>query len=237
MDEHQHPEHHQREYTDPHCESPATLARLLRDAPWRRVALVGDSIAVGLGDPVEGYQDASWVERLVTSLDGGRRRVDQLNLGVIGARAAEIHAGQLERALSFGPDLVVVSSGGNDLFSRRFDLPQVVSHVEAVVDALSSAGAVVVTFGIFDVSIGGFIPPLRAPGFRRRVQELNCAVARVTARHDGVFVDCFDHPALSSSVFSADQLHPNRRGHAVIATEMVLALRRRLVSRPADSAA
>jgi lysophospholipase L1-like esterase len=237
MDEPQHPERHRREHSDPHCEPPATLARLLDDAPWDRVALMGDSIAVGLGDPLEGYQDASWGERLVAALDGGQRRIEQLNLGVVGARAAAIHADQLDRALAFRPDLVVVTGGGNDLFSRRFDLPQVASHVEAVVGALSSTGALVVTFGIFDVSAGGFVPPDRADGLRLRVKALNRAVAGVTARHDGVFVDCFDHPALSASVFSDDRLHANRRGHAVIATEVVLALRRRLVSRPADSVA
>jgi hypothetical protein len=61
---------------------------------FRRIAVLGDSIAVHRGDPVDGYPTQTWAERLVLALAPDA----YLNLGVHGARAAEIRAGQLAPA-------------------------------------------------------------------------------------------------------------------------------------------
>jgi hypothetical protein len=47
---------------------------------------MGDSIAAGLCDPVPGYGDRSWADRLAAAL----APTAYLNLGHVGARAAEI---------------------------------------------------------------------------------------------------------------------------------------------------
>src|SRR5262249_30205684 len=48
----------------PFCLRPGEASALLADAAWRRLLVLGDSVAVGHGEPVAGYVDLSWAERL-----------------------------------------------------------------------------------------------------------------------------------------------------------------------------
>lgn len=195
---------------------------------WRRLLVMGDSIAVGTGDPVDGFPDRSWAEQLVDVLG----RPEYLNLGQYGARAAEIRAGQLARACEFRPDLAVVAAGANDAIRRSFDDPAaqaaVATELTRMVGALHDAGALVVTFGCFDLGRTTFAPPEQRDGISRRLRALGRLTEAITARYNGVYVSFLDHPAAGDHLFSADGLHANRRGHALIAAEVVAALTRHL---------
>src|SRR5262245_1874550 len=115
---------------------------------WHRIAVLGDSIAVHPGDPVDGYPTLTWPERLVEVLDPDVA----LNLGVSGARAAEISTGQLSAGLAFRPDLVVLAAGANDAARRSFRPERVEAELAGMIRPLSRAGALVVTLGCFDLS-------------------------------------------------------------------------------------
>lgn len=212
---------------DPHCLDESTLAQLLGTASWRRLAVLGDSIAAGVGDPVPGYDDRSWADRLARALATGEQPARYLNLGVPELRAAEIRRQQLTRALAFEPDLAVVTAGANDMLRRSFDPARVEEELASIVEALTAAGCLVVTFGLFDLSRTSFVPDGMRADLHDRIRRLNETTRRVTTRHWGVFVDFFDHPALDDRLFSADMIHPNRRGHACIATSVAQALARR----------
>ncbi|MFI5893739.1 hypothetical protein ACIA5D_26910 [Actinoplanes sp. NPDC051513] len=67
---------------------------MTEDKAWRRIAVLGDSIAVHRGDPVDGCPTRTWPERLVLALAPGEYR----NLGVSGARAAEVRAAEIRAA-------------------------------------------------------------------------------------------------------------------------------------------
>lgn len=213
---------------DPHCLPERELAALLASLPWRRLAVVGDSIAAGIGDPVPGYRDRSWAERLARGLapqDGsGRRDAGYLNLGVPGLRASEVRRTQLARALTFAPDLAMVAAGANDALQRSFEPDRVAREVDGIVGPLAARGCCVVTFGLLDLSRTGFVPDGMRAGLRRRLLGLNEVSRTAAARHGGVYVDFFDHPALGDALFSADMIHPNRRGHAHIAAAVAWAL-------------
>ncbi|MDO0929468.1 alpha/beta fold hydrolase [Streptomyces sp. TG1A-8] len=56
------------ERVDPYCLEEGEADRLLAGHPWKRFALFEDSVAEGLGDPVPGYLDQSWADRLATAL-------------------------------------------------------------------------------------------------------------------------------------------------------------------------
>jgi lysophospholipase L1-like esterase len=211
------------ELNDPHTLDPGEPGILLGGAPWRRLLVMGDSIAAGVGDPVEGYADRSWADRLAAALRPGDTPPAYRNLGHIGARAAEIRAAQLGPALAFGPDLAVVTAGGNDALRRSFSEPAVEAELERILGALHARGALVVTLGLLDVGRTAFLPPDRRPGLSDRVRALGRLTERVNPRHGGVHVDQFHHPA-TDGLFSGDHLHPNRRGHAVVATEIIRAL-------------
>jgi lysophospholipase L1-like esterase len=220
------PDH--RELDDPFCLTDDVAVRLLADAPWRRLAVIGDSIAEGLGDPVDGYRDLPWAERLADGLSAAVGDLSYLNLGVRGLTAGEIRRTQLTDALAFSPDLAVVSAGANDLLGGRFDPDDLRAEVDAIVGPLAECGALVVTFGLLDLSRVDLVPATRRSALREGLIRLNALTREVTERHRGVFVDFFDHPAIGASLFSADLLHPNRRGHAHIAAQVVRSLARRL---------
>ncbi|WP_127818804.1 SGNH/GDSL hydrolase family protein [Microbacterium sp. CPCC 204701] len=213
-----------RERLDPFCLPDDRLAILLRRAPWRRVVVLGDSIAEGLGDPAPGYRDQSWAERLVGALESAVGPVDSLNFGRRGRRAGEILEYQVPQAVSFDPDLVVVTAGANDILQRSFEPARVMEEIDRILDRVTSGGALAVTFGLFDLSRVADLPDEARDRLGRRIRELNAVTERLAARHDAVHVDFESHPALDRSLFSSDLIHPNRRGHAYIASDVVRAL-------------
>jgi lysophospholipase L1-like esterase len=220
---------------DPYGLGPGETEALLAAAPWRRLVVMGDSIAAGLGDPVAGYLDASWADRLAAGLpagDGNRTGNGigpaYLNLGTIGARAAEVRDAQLGPALAFGPDLAVVTAGANDALRRSFAPAAVEAELERIVGALTQAGALVVTFSCFDLGRTSLPPEDRRAGLSDRLRTHGALTEAVARRHGGVHVPFLGHPALGDDLFSADRLHLNRRGHAIVAAEIVRALARHL---------
>ena len=218
------------EWNDPYCLGPDEAATLLAGAPWRRLLVMGDSIAAGVGDPVEGYIDQSWGDRLAAALNAG-----YLNLGQIGAQVADVRSGQLDQALANGADLVVVAAGANDAFRRSFDASAVVAELEQIVGALSETGALVVTFGCFDLGRTSFLPPERRAGLSERLHKLGRRTEQMCLRHGGVHVDFLDHPAVGDELLSADHLHINRRGHAIVAADVIRALSRHFAQRTVPS--
>lgn len=223
------------ERRDPHCLLPDEMAALLRPTPWRRLAVLGDSIAAGIGDPVRGYRDLSWAERLAAAIAAahglsgpGARHLD---LGVPGLRTRQIREVQLDRALAHAPDLAVVAAGANDALRRSFDPALVADELDGIVGPLAAGGCLVVTFGLLDLSGTGFVPEGMRADLRRRLIGLNEVSRAVARRHDGLFVDFFDHPARGDGIFSADLIHPNRRGHAHIAAALAYALAGRAARR------
>ena len=217
---------HERQ--DPHCLLPEEMAALLRPTPWRRLAVLGDSIAAGVGDPVRGYRDLSWADRLsgaiatAHGLSGPGAR--HLDLGVPGRRARQVREDQLDRALAHAPDLAVVAAGANDALRRSFDPALVAGELDGIVGPLAAGGCLVVTFGVLDLSGTGLVPESMRADLRRRLIGLNEVSRAVARRHDGLFVDFFDHPARDDGIFSADLIHPNRRGHAHISAALGYAL-------------
>lgn len=222
-----------REAADPHCLTDEQARAALAGAPWHRLVVMGDSIAAGIGDPVDGYRDLPWAERLAGSLRAATGSLAYLNLGMRGVRAGEARAHQLDRALAFAPDLAVVACGANDALRRSFSPPAVEAEIEAVVGPLHAAGALVVTFGVFDLSTTSFVPAERRSGLRARLHALGDLTRAVARRHGGVHVDFLGHPATDDDLFSDDRIHVNRRGHAIVAAETVRSLGHHLASRPA----
>jgi len=178
---------------------------------FRRIAVLGDSIAVHRGDPVDGYPSRTWAERVVLALAPGA----YLNLGVSGALAAEIRAGQLDPALTFRADLAFVTAGANDAAQRSFRPDRVSAELELMIGSLSRAGALVVTMGCFDLTatLGAEVAG--------RLRELGELTERLVLGHGGVHVSFADQAARRSDVLGADGLHINARGHAVVAEALL----------------
>lgn len=205
---------------------------LLAGAPWRRLAVVGDSIAEGIGEPTEGFPDQGWAATLADALRRAAPGLAYLNLGTRDQRADEIRATQLASALAFDPDLAVVVAGGNDLLRRRFDIEPVAEHIEAMVGAFRETGADVVTVGLYDCTGSPYIPEeLRAP-LTARLHELNNRTWEIALGHGAIHLDFTNDPGSADpSLYGSDGMHGNRRGHAYTAAVAVRTLGARLGNR------
>ncbi|MER5472055.1 SGNH/GDSL hydrolase family protein [Streptomyces sp. NPDC002685] len=206
------------EDADPHVLSPGDVDRLLNKASWTRFAVIGDSLAEGLGESSPGYTDLPWAERVLEALRRGNPGLEYRNLGVRHLKAAEVRTGQLQQALDFRPDLASVVCGGNDMLARDFSAGSVEAELDAMVRPLRESGADVFVFTIQDIT-KVFPEQLGGGGLSGRIQIFNDQVRKVAERHGALVIDMWSHPTSNSrTVFSADMLHASMRGHAVLAS-------------------
>nr|WP_208407844.1 SGNH/GDSL hydrolase family protein [Amycolatopsis granulosa] len=187
------------------------------------MAVLGDSTAVGLGDPVPG---GSW--RGVGPFVAGALGIapeGYLNTSVTGARMRGVRTGQLPAALRHRPDVAVVIAGMNDTLRSDFDPVAMARDLGHVVTELRAAGAVVVPMRFHDHSRVFRLPgPLRR-ALTARIAEVNDIVDAVARRHG---IACLDLGALPGAydlaAWSVDRLHPSELGHRLLArgvTELV----------------
>jgi lysophospholipase L1-like esterase len=211
------------------------LASLLRGAPWRRLAVLGDSIAEGVREPHPGYLDQSWIDRIAEPLRAAAPGLTVMNLGVRDLLASEVRERQLAPALDFRPDLAIVAAGGNDALRRTFAPADVARELDGIVGPLRSAGADVLMIELLDIIASGLVPPEYAGPLDQRMRDLAALTRMVADRHGALLVEMRAHPAAADpSVYASDRLHLNARGHALVATEAVRVLSSAVRTRTAN---
>lgn len=200
-------------------------AALLRGAPWRRVAVLGDSIAEGVREPHPGFRDLSWIDRIAEPLQAVAPGVTLMNLGLRNLLAAEVRERQLEQALAFGPDLAIVAGGGNDALRPTFEPDAVEHELDAIVAPLRAAGAGVLMIELMDIVAAGLIPDPYAEPLDARLRSLATVTRTVAERHGAMLVEMRAHPASTDpGVYAGDRMHLNARGHAIVGSEAVRVL-------------
>lgn len=211
------------EAQDPYILSPAEASELVAGHPWSRFVVLGDSVAMGAGDPTDGYVTATWGERVAATLASVREGVTYTNLGQRHQKAAEIRDTQLAPALELQPDLAALLGGGNDVLAEEFDIARVKAVLDEIVVALMDSGATVVTFETVDFARAFPDPAFEELG--RRLVVLYEAVREI-ARHRGtVHVDLYTQPwSAERYCFSEDLQHPTMRAQALAASMTIRAL-------------
>ncbi|WP_063002249.1 SGNH/GDSL hydrolase family protein [Nocardia mikamii] len=218
------------EQTDPLCLSETTAAALLFDAPWRRFGVAGDSLSAGVGDPTPGYRNAGWSERLSGVLRRVRPDVRYLGTAEIGATTARTIDHQLDRIAAFGPDLLHMPCGPNDIARRDPDFDEIETTMRRMYDVAASTGALLTTFTLGSAYV---VPAF--PDWPERIRGMNDITRRVAADYGAVVVDMWDHPVNArDNLLSADRIHFSTSGQAVLATEMVKHLAYALSSRRSE---
>jgi lysophospholipase L1-like esterase len=213
----------------------ASQVALLRGAPWRRVAVLGDSIAEGVREPYDGYLDLSWIDRIADPLRAVAPGLTVMNLGVRDLLAAEVRERQVDAALAFRPDLAIVAAGGNDALRGSFAPVQVARELDGIVGPLRQAGADVLMIELMDIVASGLVPAEYAGPLDERMRALAETTRAVADRHGAMLVEMRGHPASADpTVYSSDRLHLNARGHAIVAAEAVRVLRSALEIRAAS---
>lgn len=206
------------EAADPFCLDPGEAARLLARHPWRRFAAVGDSVIQGIGDLTPGYTPLPWCHRIAAELTAAAPELEYLNLGKRDLTAAEVRESQLDRALAFEPDLVLVVCGGNDALRSSYDADAVDRELAAIITPLQAQGADVITVGIFDISYAPSFPDKVRRVVSTRMQAFSRHTAALAQRLNTIHVNCTNHPAQSDpDGYSEDGLHGNMRSHSICA--------------------
>jgi lysophospholipase L1-like esterase len=182
-----------------------------------RFTALGDSVTVGVGDPLPHGGRRGWAALLAESL-APPGRVEFGNVASSGAMTSDVVADQLQRALALRPTVASVLVGVNDTLRGRFDLRQIAADVEEVVVALHGSGAVVLTASLPDPGLMLGIPELFRRPLARRVRAINAIVDQVARRHGTIHLDLAAHPAIyDRSMWGGDRLHPSERGHRQLA--------------------
>src|SRR5690349_19716250 len=179
-----------------------------------RFVALGDSITVGMGDPAPGGGWRGWAALLAGSLHQGEMH----NLATLGAMAPDVERLQLPGALALEPTVASVVVGINDTLRGDFDPERTGLSVDRTVAALRAAGAEVLTVRLPDPGQMFGLPGVLSRPLARRMRAVNAAVDEVARRHGTVHLDAARDPATYERCYwSVDRLHPNERGHRLIA--------------------
>ena len=185
---------------------------------------LGDSITLGIGDPVRAARDGGtgrsarcwrgWAALLADGLTDPELHI----LADSGACASQIERDQLPRALGLRPDIASVIFGINDTLRPGFDPDQIARSAAHTVGALRAAGAEVLTMRLPDAGRMLGLPGTLARPLARRTQQVNAVLDAVAARFGTLHFDAAGTPeTYDRRMWAVDRLHPNERGHRMIA--------------------
>jgi lysophospholipase L1-like esterase len=175
---------------------------------------LGDSITVGMGDRAPGGGWRGWAVLLAETLDEPKMH----NLATLGALSQDVELLQLPAALDLKPDVATVVVGINDTLRGSFDPERTGASVGRTVAALRGGGAEVLTMRLPDPGQMFGLPGALARPLARRMRAVNAVVDEVARQHGTVHLDSASDPATyERRYWSVDRLHPNERGHRLIA--------------------
>jgi lysophospholipase L1-like esterase len=179
-----------------------------------RIVTLGDSITLGLGDPVPGGGWRGWPRHLAAGLP----KPELHNLAANGAQAKHVERDQLPTALLLRPHVASVIVGINDTLRAGFDPVRTGQATARTVAALTAGGATVLTMRLPDPAQMFGLPPGLARPLSRRMRAINTEIDRIAAHYGTVHWDASADPmTYDRECWSVDRLHPNERGHRLIA--------------------
>lgn len=184
-----------------------------------RLALLGDSIAFGVG--AAGPTD-TLAPRLAAALVAAGFAVRTEVFAVPGAVSSDL-GGQVRRAVPWRPDVAVVVVGANDL-TRLVPPERSAAHLGDAVRALRAVGARVVVAPAPDLSVVPHVPPAARALVRAGSAMLRRAQVEVTVAAGGSVADVEGATsagfASDRSLFSRDLFHPSSAGYALISAAL-----------------
>jgi len=179
-----------------------------------RIVTLGDSITLGMGDPHPSGGWRGWAHHLAAGL----HRPELHNLAVIGAQAKHVERDQLPTALLLRPHVASVVVGINDTLRAGFDPVRTGQATARTVAALTASGATVLTMRLPDPARMFGLPEVLARPLSRRMRAVNAELDRIAAHYGTVHWDASGDPETYERLnWSVDRLHPNERGHRLIA--------------------
>lgn len=187
----------------------------IRPLTWTagRLAVLGDSTCVGVGDPLPG---GGW--RGVGALLAAALGAVECNVAAQGARVACVRERQLPVALAHRPDAAIVIAGMNDTLRSDFDPVRLRVDLQFVVARLQAQGARVVLARYHDHGRVFRMPAVLKRALKSRIDRLNSVIDQVVAETGAGLLDLDTVAgAYEHAVWSVDRLHPSELGHRLLA--------------------
>ncbi len=179
-----------------------------------RIVTLGDSITMGMGDPAPDGGWRGWAQYLAAGVAGPQLH----NLAVRGAQAKQVERHQLPAALALRPDIASVVVGINDTLRAGFDPVRTGQATARTVAALTASGATVLTMRLPDPAQMFGLPTALARPLTRRMRAVNAELDKIAAHFGTLHWDASSDPeTYDRRNWSVDRLHPNERGHRLIA--------------------
>ncbi|MGN4443724.1 SGNH/GDSL hydrolase family protein [Bacillus cereus group sp. MYBK79-1] len=182
---------------------------------WKRFVAIGDSFTEGIGDEVEGIALKSWVDHFVQlcALD-----IEYANFAKRGLVTKEIRSQQLEKALTFNPDLVSLIAGANDVLKGHWNYQEYKNDMEFMIDTLSKTDADIIIASLPDFTVRLPFSSEKKQMLKKQLLEANEVILSLSREYKLHYVDFWNHPLVNdNSLWSTDLIHPNSKGYVKVA--------------------
>lgn len=179
---------------------------------------LGDSLTQGISDWGHGPANIGFADVLANLLRTDEPHLKFTNLGVGGARVADVLRSQLPQIAALAPDLVTLAVGANDIQGTALDLfAQTYRQLLQGLRSHQRCMIVVATVPNF----AHLLPPQFATyreAVQERVRAFNRSIIQTAAAHEAWVVDLQDRPEVQDPRnVSGDGVHPNARGYRIMA--------------------
>ena len=177
--------------------------------------VLGDSTSIGQGTSYDNsiaYKTATYLAM--------KHVIHLTNVGISGARVADVLGIQVAQAVQLKPDVVLIAVGANDVthFTSMSDLEKNLIRIIDRLQTANSAVHIVITGSPDMGSVPRFPWPTNSIA-HLRTQQVNRSIARIAQEKMIVFAPIAQktgaifaqHPEL----FAIDKFHPNAQGYAV----------------------
>jgi lysophospholipase L1-like esterase len=187
---------------------------------WSNYVAVGDSLTAGRGDHAPAGARVGWARRLAGILSARTAVPCALtNLAADGARVTAVLERQLPSVGEFGPDLVSVTVGMNDIRDPGFSLDRFAAEHGRLLDGLMLTGATVLTCTLPDIAGNLPLPAGLVGVARQRMEQASEIIRDQSAACGARCLDAWSMPvAADPDLFAPDRVHLNARGHLMLAT-------------------
>ncbi|OUA07049.1 lipase [Bacillus thuringiensis serovar finitimus] len=182
---------------------------------WKRFVAIGDSFTEGIGDEVEGIALKSWVDHFVQLCVND---IEYANFAKRGLVTQEIRSQQLEKALTFNPDLVSLIAGANDVLKGRWNHNAYKNDMEFMINTLSKTGADIMIANLPDFTVRLPFASEKKQIIKEQLLEANDVIRSLSREYKLHHVDFWSHPLVNdNTLWSKDLIHPNSKGYVKVA--------------------
>ena len=186
---------------------------------WSTYVALGDSLTAGTGDAGRDGRPVGWAQRLADILSVRTAvRCRLTNLAVDGATVGQVLSTQLPAAAAARPDLLSVTVGMNDIRARGFDELSFKAGLGQLLEALAATEATILTSTLPDITTIMALSPEMADVARERMRLASDIIREQAESYGAVCLDAWSLPGITDpGLYGPDRVHPNSRGHQLIA--------------------